>query len=110
MKTLIFLLLLPATLLAQKSDTIWPAGLDEPIVFTVGDIYKVQVEDANPFEAAKYKYIHVCGLVDGWIQYTYEDTLFDSRYGYEYANKRGKFYKWFLKDNDWEIVWNIKYD
>ena len=65
----------PAMLFAQKTDTIYPLALDEPIVFTVGDVYKIEWEEANPFDPIKYRYIKIDDIRNGWIKYTFNRTL-----------------------------------
>jgi hypothetical protein len=75
------------------------------IVYNIGDVYKITIEEANPFQPAQYRYVRIVDMKDGWIKYVWGFTLVEAMQDrYVHTDKRRDFYKYYLKRNEWELV------
>ena len=108
MKTLLTLLIAFYSLgvMAQKSDTI---GINTPFIndgdifiFTVGDVYKYMVDEANPWGDPVYHYLKIEDAENGWVKYTKSATVEGLENQAPQAEKSRAFYKNYLRRNEWE--------
>ena len=49
------------------------------ITICVGDIYRIDISDGNPFTGVKYRYLRVIDFKGDWVKYTWETSINKSK-------------------------------
>ena len=49
------------------------------ITICVGDIYRIDISDGNPFTGVKYRYLRVIDFKGDWVKFTWENSINESK-------------------------------